>query len=173
MKKSLSLLTCGAAIVVGGLALAAPASADASTTTKCSDWKLNADRYIQSCVDITGDQVHTYGFISSASSRDSAVGITGRIDPFGASLGRAESSVQLNADTVLVDGSTTTVAAGTKVHSTIYLPNTPGTGTLVGPDGATYVDPDVPPGPAGPTGPGGVPKPTVTEQVTVWAYTAG
>ena len=173
MNKKITGLAAGGALIAA-LASASPASAStstSSTTTTCSSWKLHADRYIQSCIDITGTQVRTYGFVSSAgtsAAHNTTAAITSRLEG-GAYLGTESSTVFNNNNTVRIEGATTTAAAGTNVRSTVYLPNTLGTGTLVGTDDATYIDPDVP---IGPSGPPGTPPP-VTEQITVWATVTG
>jgi hypothetical protein len=170
MRTTRKLAVVGAALL-GATVAAAPAHADSQTVTTCSDWKLSGTRYLQSCLDVTGTQVHSYGFVSSAGTSapsDVDATMTGRLGNPGTRLAYQPSTVHIDDDTVLVDGTTFTAPAGTPVRATLFLPRVFGTGTLVGPDGATFVDPDVPYGPAGPGD-----QPTILEQITVWATVTG
>ncbi|MEY9927436.1 hypothetical protein ABH926_002070 [Catenulispora sp. GP43] len=173
MNKGIKLLAAGILSVAPVAASAAAASAEANpTATTCSPWKLSGVRYIQACVDVTGTQVHTYGFVSTPgdTAYSTNATITGRDETAGTFLGYQPSvGVPTQNSTVLVDGSTVTVPAGSRVHSTVFLPGVAGTGTLVGPDQAYYHDPDVP---SGPQGVPGTPQ-TVTEQITAWATVNG
>ncbi|GAA1991175.1 hypothetical protein [Catenulispora subtropica] len=169
MRTTRKLAVVGAALL-GAAVAAAPAHAD-QTVTKCSNWKLSGTHYLQSCIDVTGTQVHTYGYVSAAGTTapdDVDATMTGRLGSPGTRLAYQPSTVHLDADTVLVDGTTTTAAAGTPVRATLFLPHTLGTGTLVGPDNAVFLDPDVP---SGPVGPGG--QSSTLEQITVWATVTG
>ncbi|MGV9303386.1 hypothetical protein ACWDLG_08450 [Nonomuraea sp. NPDC003727] len=172
-------IVIGAALA-GVFAVAAPVAASASTTTTlttCSAWKPVGNRYFQSCIDVTGTQVTTYGLVSSAGATapsDTGVGLTSRDENGGGGrLGRKEGTVHVDNNTVRFDGYTTTVTAGARVRSTVYVPGVIGTGTLVGTDGATFYDSDVPQGPSGPVGPGGYPTPTHQAQITTWVTVAG
>jgi hypothetical protein len=170
MRTTRKLAVIGAALI-GVTVAAVPAHADSQTVTKCSNWKLSGTRYLQSCIDVTGTQVHTYGFVSAAGAgapSDIDATMTGRLGTPGTRLDYQPSTVHIDNDTVLVDGTTTTAAAGTAVRATLFLPHVIGTGTLVGPDNATFFDPDVPFGPAGPSG-----QPSTLEQITVWASVTG
>jgi len=169
--RRLSVLA-GAALATAAMsALAVPAHADSNTVTHCSNWKLSGTRYLQACIDVTGTQVHTYGYVSSAGNTapgDVIAALTGQLNSGGQVLGIQAGNVHVDNNTVLVDGATTTAPAGTSVRATLFLPGVIGTGTLYAPDGAVYVDPTVPPGPAGPDG-----RPAVIQQITVWSSVSG
>ncbi|NUR30681.1 MAG: hypothetical protein HOV83_33325 [Catenulispora sp.] len=170
MRTTRKLAVVGAALL-GATVAAAPVHADSSTVTKCSAWKLSGARYLQSCVDVTGTSVRTYGYVSAAgvsAPSDVDATMTGRVGSPGTRLAYQPSTVHLDNNTVLVEGATATATPGTPVRATLFLPHTLGTGTLVGPDGATFLDPDVPSGPAGPGG-----QSSTLEQITVWASVVG
>ena len=176
MNKGVKLLAAGILAVVpvaATVATAGAASADANpTTTTCSGWKLSGVRYIEACVDVTGSQVHTYGYVSTPgdSTYSTNASVTGRDETVGTFFGDQPSTdVPTQDSTVLVDGATVTVPAGSRVHATVFLPGVAGTGTLIGPDKAYFDDPDVPLGPQGAPGT----PPSVTEQITVWARVTG
>ncbi|WP_157245011.1 hypothetical protein [Nonomuraea typhae] len=155
------------ALLIGTLAATAPAvSASASATvTKCSAWKPVGDRYLQSCVDVTGTQATTYGLVSSTSTGDVPVGV---LSHNGATpVGDTRGTVHVAGNTVRFDGHTTTATAGQTIRATLYVPGRIGTGTLAGTDGATYCEPTLT-GPAGPDG-----KRQCIEQITVWATVTG
>ncbi|MFI6599467.1 hypothetical protein ACIBHX_24710 [Nonomuraea sp. NPDC050536] len=171
MHKIASRLAVGA-LLVGALAAVAPAaSASAATTvTKCSNWKLVGNRYFQSCIDVSGTQVSTYGLVSSAgvtAPSDTGVGLISYNETASALLGNKQGTVHVDNNTVRFDGYTTVAATGQRIRSTVYVPGLIGTGTLVGTDGATFCEPILT-GPAGPDG-----KRQCIEEITVWASVTG
>ncbi|MBS2535325.1 hypothetical protein KGQ20_21405 [Catenulispora sp. NF23] len=177
MNMGVKLLAAGILAAVPVVACAGAASASAlaganPTTTTCSGWKLSGVRYIEACVDVTGSQVHTYGYVSTPgdSAYSTNASVTGCDETVGTFFGDQPSTdVPTQNSTVLLDGTTVTVPAGSRVHATVYLPGVAGTGTLIGPDKTYYDDPDVPSGPQGAPGT----PPSVTEQITVWARVTG
>ena len=157
-------LTAIGGALLAAAAITAPVHADIpATITHCSDWKPSGSLYIQSCVDITGTQAHTYGFVSSVGQSDVTATMTGQLSTCQQFLGYQTSTVHIDDDTVRVEGTTLTAQVGATVRATLFLPGVIGTGTPYGTDGALYVDPTVPRGPAGPGG-----NPAVVQQITTW-----